>query len=89
MPGTLTLWRGWKRLADLTDNLILGILMIAARKHAKPETAAPMNTPQIIPTAKAYLTIPCSALWLNRPRRSRTEHLLVRKSFQFIGMMSA
>jgi hypothetical protein len=19
MPGTLTLWRGWKRLADLTD----------------------------------------------------------------------
>ena len=40
--------------------------MIAARKQAKPETAAPMKTPQIMPTAKAYLTIPASALWPNR-----------------------
>ena len=35
------------------SNRIRRILMTAARKQAKPETAAPMKTPQIMPTANA------------------------------------
>ena len=47
--------------------------MTAARKQAKPETAAPMKTPQIIPTANAYRTIPVSAVRLKRPRTKSGE----------------
>ena len=43
------------------------ILIMAARKQANPETEAPMKSPQIIPTAKEYLTTSASALHENKP----------------------
>jgi len=37
-------------------------------RHAKHETATPMNNPHIMPTENAYLiTLPSSALTENRP----------------------
>ena len=41
--------------------------MIAARKQAKPEAAAPIKIPHIIPIANEYLIMPSAEALLNKP----------------------
>jgi hypothetical protein len=54
---------------------------IVERRHAKPETAAPIKRPHIIPTVKAYReTLPASLVRENRPETNSGEIVAISKA---------